>query len=63
MKSQKSPAPQPKKKKKTAAPEPRQYHHGALREALMAATDSILAERGVEGFTLREAARQVVVFE
>lgn len=61
MKSQKSPAPQPKKKKKTAAPEPRQYHHGALREALMAATDSILAERGVEGFTLREAARRAGV--
>ncbi|WP_342362638.1 TetR/AcrR family transcriptional regulator [Terrarubrum flagellatum] len=40
---------------------PRQYHHGALREALIAAADAILAERGVEGFTLREAARRAGV--
>ncbi|HYG46196.1 MAG TPA: TetR/AcrR family transcriptional regulator [Bordetella sp.] len=37
------------------------YHHGALRDALIEATEAILAERGLEGFTLREAARRVDV--
>src|SRR3546814_8767721 len=37
------------------------YHHGALRAALIEATEAILAERGLEGFTLREAARRVDV--
>ncbi len=37
------------------------YHHGDLREALIKATDAILAERGLEGFTLREAARRAHV--
>ncbi|GAA1708069.1 TetR/AcrR family transcriptional regulator [Fodinicola feengrottensis] len=37
------------------------YHHGDLRDALIRATDEILAERGVEGFTLREAARRAKV--
>ncbi|MDX3929833.1 MAG: TetR/AcrR family transcriptional regulator [Shinella sp.] len=37
------------------------YHHGDLREALIRATDEILAERGLEGFTLREAARRAGV--
>ena len=37
------------------------YHHGGLRDALIGATDQILVERGVEGFTLREAARRVEV--
>jgi AcrR family transcriptional regulator len=37
------------------------YHHGALRDALLGATDEILVERGVEGFTLREAARRAGV--
>ncbi|OZI80059.1 MULTISPECIES: TetR/AcrR family transcriptional regulator [Bordetella] len=37
------------------------YHHGALRAALIDATEAILAERGLEGFTLREAARRVNV--
>ena len=40
---------------------PRGYHHGALRAALIAAAESLLAERGVEGFTLREAARRAGV--
>jgi AcrR family transcriptional regulator len=39
----------------------KQYHHGALRGALMDVTDTILAERGIEGFTLREAARRAGV--
>lgn len=33
------------------------YHHGDLRSALLSAADSLLEERGVEGFTLRECAR------
>jgi len=37
------------------------YHHGALREALVASAEDVLAERGVEGFTLREAARRAGV--
>ncbi|OZI24193.1 hypothetical protein CAL18_09820 [Bordetella genomosp. 7] len=37
------------------------YHHGALRQALIDATEDILAERGLDGFTLREAARRVNV--
>lgn len=37
------------------------YHHGALREALIKATDEILAEGGVETFSLREAARRAGV--
>lgn len=37
------------------------YHHGALREALVQATESLLAERGAEGFSLREVARRAGV--
>jgi len=37
------------------------YHHGELRRALIAAAESILSERGIEGFTLREAARRAGV--
>lgn len=37
------------------------YHHGDLQEALIAATEDILAEGGAEGFTLREAARRAGV--
>ena len=42
--------------KRHAPPAP--YHHGALRQALIDATESLLAERGVEGFSLREVARR-----
>lgn len=34
------------------------YHHGALRDALIAATEALIAERGAEGFSLREVARR-----
>jgi AcrR family transcriptional regulator len=34
------------------------YHHGALRAALIDASESLLAERGPEGFSLREVARR-----
>ena len=37
------------------------YHHGALREALLEATEAVLLEHGVEGFTLRECARRAGV--
>ena len=39
------------------ADEPRPYHHGALREALLSAAEDILEEKGVDGLTLRAAAR------
>jgi AcrR family transcriptional regulator len=37
------------------------YHHGALREALIQATESLLDERGAEAFSLREVARRAGV--
>lgn len=40
---------------------PRRYHHGDLRHALITAGEEILAERGLEGFSLREAARRAGV--
>ena len=41
--------------------EPRGYHHGDLRAALIAAADAVIAERGVDGFSLRETARRAGV--
>jgi AcrR family transcriptional regulator len=51
---------------KTAAARPKRpprqaYHHGDLRRALIAAAEDIIMERGVDGFTLREAARRAGV--
>lgn len=37
------------------------YHHGDLRHALLAAAEALLAERGPDGFSLREVARRVGV--
>ncbi|MGO1068915.1 TetR/AcrR family transcriptional regulator [Lysobacter sp. CA199] len=37
------------------------YHHGDLKTALIEAADRILAEHGVAGFSLREAARRAGV--
>ena len=37
------------------------YHHGDLRHALIEATESLLAERGPESFSLREVARRAGV--
>ena len=37
------------------------YHHGDLKTALIEAADRILAEHGVQGFSLREAARRAGV--
>ncbi|MDB5968744.1 MAG: TetR family transcriptional regulator [Hydrocarboniphaga sp.] len=39
----------------------RAYHHGSLRAALIDAAEDVLAERGVEGFSLRETARRAGV--
>jgi AcrR family transcriptional regulator len=43
------------------APRRRAYHHGALRQQLLEVTEKIILEQGVEGFTLREAARRAGV--
>ena len=37
------------------------YHHGDLNSALLAAGEEVLAERGLQGFTLRECARRAGV--
>lgn len=37
------------------------YHHGNLREALIAAGQEILSEKGIEGLSLRRVARHVGV--
>lgn len=37
------------------------YHHGTLRATLIAATETLLAERGADGFSLREVARRAGV--
>jgi AcrR family transcriptional regulator len=37
------------------------YHHGSLRQALIDATESLLADKGPGGFSLREVARRAGV--
>jgi AcrR family transcriptional regulator len=44
-------------KKKAATFHRKGYHHGNLKEALIAAARALIAERGPAGFTLAEAAR------
>ncbi|MGH7294667.1 MAG: TetR/AcrR family transcriptional regulator [Polyangiaceae bacterium] len=39
----------------------RSYHHGDLERALVDASIALMADKGVDGFTLREAARRVGV--
>ncbi|MBS0520838.1 MAG: TetR/AcrR family transcriptional regulator [Proteobacteria bacterium] len=39
----------------------RPYHHGELREALVATGRRLLEEKGIRGFTLRECARRALV--
>jgi AcrR family transcriptional regulator len=48
-------------RRKAPRPVRKAYHHGDLRRQLIAAAEQIIVERGVEGFTLREAARRVGV--
>lgn len=44
------------------APPPKSgYHHGNLKTALISAADAIIREKGIEGFSLREAARRAGV--
>lgn len=43
--------------RKSAAPAPKSYHHGNLRESLLQAAEATLAERGVHGTTLRDVAK------
>lgn len=45
----------------TRKTEPRPYHHGDLRAALLRAATEELAEHGLEGFTLRSCARRAGV--
>lgn len=45
--------------RKKAPPKP--YHHGNLRQSLLAAADELLSAHGVQGLTLREVARQAGV--
>ena len=35
----------------------RRYHHGNLRETLLAAADGVLARQGATGITLRDVAK------
>jgi AcrR family transcriptional regulator len=46
--------------RRTPEPAP-PYHHGALRSALIEATEALLAERGPDSFSLREVARRAGV--
>jgi len=52
------PKPKPAQRSSAAAASRDAYHHGALREALIDAAEAVLAERGPEGFSLREVARR-----
>jgi AcrR family transcriptional regulator len=47
--------------KPRASAEPRPYHHGDLRAALLAAAEAELAERGMEAFSLRSVAKRAGV--
>jgi len=49
------------KKARKCASRAQHYHHGDLRAALVGAADDILAEQGLEGFTLRATARRAGV--
>lgn len=40
---------------------PKSYHHGDLRETLVAAATALLEEQGLSGFTLRQCARRAGV--
>lgn len=46
---------------KSAQSDGRGYHHGSLRAALIAAAEAVIAERGLDGFSLRETARRAGV--
>jgi AcrR family transcriptional regulator len=47
--------------KRTPRSEPKSYHHGNLREALLDAADTLLARRGAAQLTLRDIAKAAQV--
>jgi AcrR family transcriptional regulator len=47
--------------KQTAVHAKKRFHHGDLREALIAATRELLIEHGPDGFTLADACRRAGV--
>lgn len=51
----------PQRAKQATAAATERYHHGDLKQALVAAAEEILAEGGIEALTLREAARRAGV--
>jgi len=51
----------PRARKRRSQPRAGRYHHGALREALLAAAERILDRDGITGLTLRAAAREAGV--
>lgn len=46
---------------KSGQTDSRAYHHGSLRPALIAAAEAVIAERGLDRFSLRETARRAGV--
>ena len=50
-----------REKKRTAVRSKKSFHHGDLREALIAATRELLIEHGPDGFTLADACRRAGV--
>ena len=50
-----------REKKRTAVRSRKSFHHGDLREALIAATRELLIEHGPDGFTLADACRRAGV--
>ena len=46
---------------KSGAADGRAYHHGSLRQALIDAAEAVIAERGLDRFSLRETARRAGV--
>ena len=56
-----APRRQPTGPRAAAAPEPRPYHHGNLREALIEAAVAIIDEQGVEQLSVRETAKRAGV--
>ena len=49
------------RRKPRARRRPASYHHGSLREALLEAAEAVLERDGIQGLTLRAAARQAGV--
>src|SRR5690349_17146791 len=54
-------AAQPKRSPRTRGGEATPYHHGALREALLKAAETVLRRDGLAGLTLRAVAREAGV--